>query len=91
MTTLKMHTPNLVDSNIERLAELFPNCITEKPKTDEQGKVIRDMNGEVVLVGALILNYLSKNYRIGSLMGRKSVIALTGWASVRRLSPPIAR
>ncbi|ONG38884.1 site-specific DNA-methyltransferase [Enhydrobacter sp. H5] len=44
-----MHTPNLVDSNIERLAELFPNCITEKPKTDEQGKVIRDMNGEVVL------------------------------------------
>ena len=49
MTALKMHTPNLVDSNIERLAELFPNCVTEKPKTDEQGKVIRDMNGEVVL------------------------------------------
>lgn len=49
MTTLKMHTPNLVDSNIERLAALFPNCVTEKPKTDEQGKVIRDMNGEVVL------------------------------------------
>ena len=49
MTTLKMHTPNLVDSNIDRLAALFPNCVTEKPKTDEQGKVIRDMNGEVVL------------------------------------------
>ena len=54
MTTLKMHTPNLVDSNIERLAELFPNCVTEKPKTDEQGKVIRDMNGEVVLELSLI-------------------------------------
>jgi len=49
MTTLKMHTPNLVDSNIERLAELFPNCVTEKPKTDEQGKVIHDANGEVIL------------------------------------------
>lgn len=48
-SNLKMHTPNLVDSNIERLAALFPNCVTEKPKTDEQGKVIRDMNGEVVL------------------------------------------
>lgn len=48
-SNLKMHTPNLVDSNIDRIAELFPNCITEKPKTDEQGKVIRDMNGEVVL------------------------------------------
>lgn len=49
MTTLKMHTPNLVDSNIDRIAELFPNCITEKPKTDEQGKVIRDANGEIIL------------------------------------------
>lgn len=48
-SNLKMHTPNLVDSNIERIAEVFPNCVTEKPKTDEQGKVIRDMNGEVVL------------------------------------------
>lgn len=48
-SNLKMHTPNLVDSNIERIAELFPNCVTEKPKTDEQGKVIRDTNGEVVL------------------------------------------
>ena len=48
-SNLKMHTPNLVDSNIDRLAALFPNCVTEKPKTDEQGKVIRDMNGEVVL------------------------------------------
>ncbi|WP_395145506.1 site-specific DNA-methyltransferase [Moraxella atlantae] len=49
MTTLKMHTPNLVDSNIDRIAELFPNCITEKPKTDEQGNVLKDANGEVIL------------------------------------------
>ena len=29
MSKLKMHSPNLVDSNIEKIAELFPNCITE--------------------------------------------------------------
>lgn len=29
MTKLKMHSPNLVGSNIEKIAELFPNCITE--------------------------------------------------------------
>lgn len=49
MTTLKMHTPNLVDSNIERIAELFPNCITEKPKTDEQGNVLKDASGQAIL------------------------------------------
>lgn len=26
---LKMHSPNLVDSNIEKIAALFPNCVTE--------------------------------------------------------------
>ncbi|OBX81203.1 site-specific DNA-methyltransferase [Faucicola atlantae] len=49
MTTLKMHTPNLVDSNIDRIAELFPNCITEKPKTDEQGNVLKDASGQAIL------------------------------------------
>ena len=49
MTALKMHTPNLVDSNIERIAELFPNCITEKPKTDEQGSVLKDASGQAIL------------------------------------------
>ena len=37
MSKLKMHSPNLVDSNIEKIAELFPNCITE----------IRGENGEL--------------------------------------------
>ncbi|MCL4759502.1 MAG: site-specific DNA-methyltransferase [Rhodocyclaceae bacterium] len=37
MDKLKMHTPNLVEANIARLAELFPNCVTEA----------RDANGEL--------------------------------------------
>ncbi|MFP6812547.1 MAG: site-specific DNA-methyltransferase, partial [Moraxella sp.] len=49
MTTLKMHSPNLVDSNIAHLAKLFPNCVTEKPKTDNNGNVLRDKDGQVVL------------------------------------------
>lgn len=49
MTTLKMHTPNLVDSNIDRLAALFPNCVTEKPKTDANGNLIKDANGQAIL------------------------------------------
>ncbi|OGQ86361.1 MAG: hypothetical protein A2512_05315 [Deltaproteobacteria bacterium RIFOXYD12_FULL_56_24] len=29
MDKLKMQSPNLVDANIDKIAELFPNCITE--------------------------------------------------------------
>ena len=40
MEKLKMHTPNLTVENIERLAALFPNCVTEM--TDEKtGRVKR--------------------------------------------------
>ena len=34
---LKMHSPNLVDANIRKLAELFPNCVTETQ--DKNGKL----------------------------------------------------
>lgn len=39
MENLKMHSPNFTDENIEKLAELFPNCVTES--TNEQGKLKR--------------------------------------------------
>lgn len=39
MDKLKMHSPNLTAANIEKLAELFPNCVTEA--RDESGKLKR--------------------------------------------------
>ncbi|WP_419865622.1 hypothetical protein [Gallibacterium genomosp. 1] len=33
---LKMHSPNLTDKNIAKIAEIFPNCTTEV--LDENGK-----------------------------------------------------
>ena len=30
MEKMKMETPNLTDQNIEKIAELFPNCVTER-------------------------------------------------------------
>lgn len=35
MEKLKMHTPNITDANIQKLAELFPHCVTETK--DETG------------------------------------------------------
>ncbi|WP_063668612.1 site-specific DNA-methyltransferase [Aliivibrio fischeri] len=34
MDKLKMHSPNLVDQNIDKLAQLFPNCVTETKGDD---------------------------------------------------------
>lgn len=39
MDSLKMQSPNLVDTNIEKIAALFPNCITED--RDENSTVRR--------------------------------------------------
>jgi adenine-specific DNA-methyltransferase len=39
MDSLKMQSPNLVDANIEKIAVLFPNCITED--RDENGTMQR--------------------------------------------------
>jgi adenine-specific DNA-methyltransferase len=37
MDKLKMHSPNLTEANIDKLAELFPHCITEAQ--DDSGKL----------------------------------------------------
>ena len=39
MNKLKMHTPDATEANIARLAELFPNCITETK--DDKGHIKR--------------------------------------------------
>jgi len=43
---LKMHSPDLVMSNIERIAELFPNCVTEAAGTD--GRITRKIDFDLL-------------------------------------------
>jgi len=44
MTNLKLHTPNLTQSNIARIRELFPNCITETLDANGQPKPAIDFD-----------------------------------------------
>jgi len=39
MEKLKLHSPDMTARNIEKLAELFPSCVTEA--TDENGKLVQ--------------------------------------------------
>lgn len=34
MEKMKMHSPNLIEKNITKLADLFPNCVTESTGVD---------------------------------------------------------
>ena len=57
MNKLKMETPDLTQSNIEKLAALFPSCITEARGEDGKLKkavnfeILRQMLSDVVLEG----------------------------------------
>lgn len=46
MDKLKMHTPDLVNANIERIAELFPTCVTES--RDDKGNIIRAIDFDLL-------------------------------------------
>ena len=46
MDKLRMETPDLTSENIDRIAALFPNCITEM--RDENGKLKRGINFEML-------------------------------------------
>ena len=47
MDKLKMHTPNKADENFKKLAELFPNAVTET--IDENGEVVRAIDKDVLM------------------------------------------
>jgi len=38
MDKLKLHTPDFTEANIAKLAELFPNCVTEMKSEEGNGK-----------------------------------------------------
>lgn len=46
MDKLKMQSPNLVEANIDKIAELFPNCITES--RDEQDVICRAVDFDLL-------------------------------------------
>lgn len=47
MDHLKMHTPNKADENFRKLAELFPNAVTETK--NDQGEVVRTIDKDVLM------------------------------------------
>ena len=46
MEKLKMHTPDIAEENFRKLAQMFPNAITET--VNENGEVVRAIDADIL-------------------------------------------
>lgn len=74
MEKLKMETKNLADENYKKLAELFPNAITET--IDDEGNVVRAIDKDVLMqeININVVDGEQERYQFTWPDKRKSVI-----------------
>lgn len=74
MDHLKMHTPNQADENFRKLAELFPNAVTETK--NEQGEVVRAIDKDVLMqeINTKVVEGREERYQFTWPDKRKSVL-----------------
>ncbi|MBD8604923.1 site-specific DNA-methyltransferase [Pseudomonas sp. CFBP 8771] len=76
MDKLKMHSPDLIEANIAKLAELFPSCVTEK--TDEnslQKKVAIDFDLLRQELSSIIVDGPQERYQLNWPGKREALLA----------------
>jgi len=83
---LKMHSPNLVDSNIEKIAALFPNCITETK--DENGELKKAVDFDLLKqeLSQVLVEGEQERYRL-DWVGKKEAILTANAPIVKTLRP----
>lgn len=74
MDHLKMHTPNKADENFRKLAELFPNAVTETK--NDQGEVVRAIDKDVLMqeINTKVVEGREERYQFTWPDKRKSVL-----------------
>ena len=83
---LKMHSPNLVDANIEKIAVLFPNCITETQ--DENGELKKAIDFDLLKqeLSQVIVEGEQERYRL-DWVGKKESILTANAPIAKTLRP----
>lgn len=74
MEKLKMHTPDLAEENYKKLAELFPNAVTETK--DEEGNTVRAIDADVLRqeISATVVEGDQERYQFTWPDKRKSIV-----------------
>lgn len=83
---LKMHSPNLVDSNIEKISVLFPNCITETK--DENGELKKAVDFDLLKqeLSQVLVEGEQERYRL-DWVGKKEAILTANAPIAKTLRP----
>lgn len=86
MDKLKMHSPNLVDSNIEKISALFPNCITETK--DENGELKKAIDFDLLKqeLSQVLVEGEQERYRL-DWVGKKESILTANAPIAKTLRP----
>lgn len=88
MDNLKMHTPDKAEENFRKLAELFPDAVTET--VDENGEVVRAIDKDALMqeISAKVIDGAQERYQFTWPDKRKSVVlANAPIAKTLRLQP----
>ena len=83
---LKMHSPNLVDSNIEKIAALFPNCVTEAQGENGELKKAIDFDLLKQELSQVIVDGEQERYRL-DWVGKKEAILTANAPIAKTLRP----
>ena len=86
MDKLKMHSPNLVDVNIEKISVLFPNCITETK--DENGELKKAIDFDLLKqeLSQILVEGEQERYRL-DWVGKKEAILTANAPIAKTLRP----
>lgn len=83
---LKMHSPNLVDANIEKIAVLFPNCVTEAQGENGELKKAIDFDLLKQELSQVIVEGEQERYRL-DWVGKKEAILTANAPIAKTLRP----
>jgi adenine-specific DNA-methyltransferase len=86
MAKLKLHTPDLTAANVERIAALFPHCVTEA--TDDTGKLKRAIDFDLLKqeLSADLVEGPQERYRL-DWPGKREALALANTPVALTLRP----
>ncbi|WP_228272150.1 site-specific DNA-methyltransferase [Acinetobacter bereziniae] len=83
---LKMHSPNLVDANIEKISALFPNCVTEAQGENGELKKAIDFDLLKQELSQVIVEGEQERYRL-DWVGKKESILTANAPIAKTLRP----
>ena len=83
---LKMHSPNLVDTNIEKIAALFPNCVTEAQGENGELKKAIDFDLLKQELSQVLVEGEQERYRL-DWVGKKEAILTANAPIAKTLRP----